>query len=372
VINPNVPESIERLLLKALAKERDDRFGTIEEMVTAFKAAIRGESLPDEWVDPATYVPPETVYGETPPLPPAAAPGAAAPVKKKTLKEKLPKRWWVAIPIVLVICLCGIINIANRQNQREPTEMPFIPEEVVNEGNQPNELSEEERLALENALDEAIRRVEENPEDPFAHLDLANAYLDLGEVEQALEEVAFGEPYAEDKVNYFEVAGDMFATRELWLPAFEMYIKAVTISGGGQLVGLADKFRQALYNASIDPGVEDLLFNAERRELRTQFAQVIVPTAQARFTLYHRDPNQALEMIDEVLEGNPEIPEARLVRAEALLQLDRPDEAEEILDSLAEQTLSPWLKVEVRRLLSQIHIRGQNANTIGCRELEVK
>jgi serine/threonine protein kinase len=357
VLNPNVPESIERLLLKALAKDRDDRFETIEQMVTAFKKAIRGETLPDEWVDPATYVPPETLQ-VGPSIPSSTAPpGTVEPVKQKAPKKKLPKRWWVAIPIALGLCLCGLVTLSviNNRNQGALTEIPFQPGEVVAaEGTKSPMPDEEKQPTLEAALDEAIRHVEENPEDPFAHLDLANAYLDLGDVGKALEEISLGEPRAEDKVNYFEVAGDMFATREIWLPALEMYLKAVNLSGGGQLLGLADKFRQALYNASIDPGVEDLLFNTERREMRTQFAQVIVPTARARFTLYHRDANQALQMIDDVLETDPDAPEARLVKAETLLKLDRPDEAEEILDALSEEELAPWLKVEVRRLLTQI------------------
>jgi serine/threonine protein kinase len=357
VLNPNVPESIERLLLKALAKDRGDRFETIEQMVTAFKKAIRGETLPDEWVDPATYVPPETLQ-VGPSIPSSTAPpGTVEPVKQKAPKKKLPKRWWVAIPIALGLCLCGLVTLSviNNRNQGALTEIPFQPGEVVAaEGTKSPMPDEEKQPTLEAALDEAIRHVEENPEDPFAHLDLANAYLDLGDVGKALEEISLGEPRAEDKVNYFEVAGDMFATREIWLPALEMYLKAVNLSGGGQLLGLADKFRQALYNASIDPGVEDLLFNTERREMRTQFAQVIVPTARARFTLYHRDANQALQMIDDVLETDPDAPEARLVKAETLLKLDRPDEAEEILDALSEEELAPWLKVEVRRLLTQI------------------
>jgi serine/threonine protein kinase len=356
-LNPNVPESIERLLLKALAKDRNDRFETVEEMVAAFKAAIQGEPLPDEWVNPATYVPPETLKVDTSTPPPIPPPGTVAPVKRRTLKERLPRRWWVAIPLVLGFCLCGLValSIINNQNQGQPTQMSFTPNEVVADvGIKSPKPGEKDRLALEQALDDAIRNVEENPEDAFAYLDLANAYLDLGDVGKALDEIANGERYAENDINYFEVAGDMFATREIWLPALEMYLKAVTLSGGGQLVGLADKFRQALYNASIDPGVEKLLFDTERRELRTKFAEVIVPTARARFTLYHRDPNDALVMIEGVLDANPDVPEARLVKAETLIKLGRPDEAEDILNALSEEELAPWLKVEARRLLTQL------------------
>jgi len=354
-LNPNVPESIERLLLKALAKDRNDRFETVEEMVAAFKAAIQGKPLPDEWVNPATYVPPDTLQVSS--SAPSPLPGTVAPVKRKTLKERLPRRWWLVFPIGIVFCLCGLVALSmiNNQNQGASTQVASTPADiVVDQGNKPPKPDEKDLPALQQALDDAIRNVEENPEDAFAYLDLANAYLDLGEVGKALDEVANGERYADNDINYFEVAGDMFATREIWLPALEMYLKAVTLSGGGQLTGLADKFRQALYNASIDPGVERLLFDNERREFRTKFAEVIVPTARARFTLYHRDPNDALVMIEGVLDANPDVPEARLVKAETLIKLDRPDEAEEILNALSEEQLPPWLKVETRRLLTQI------------------
>jgi serine/threonine-protein kinase len=39
-VNPNVPEGVERVLLKALAKERVDRFATVEALVEAFKSAL--------------------------------------------------------------------------------------------------------------------------------------------------------------------------------------------------------------------------------------------------------------------------------------------------------------------------------------------
>jgi serine/threonine protein kinase len=356
-INPNVPESIERLLLKALAKERNDRFESVEEMVGAFKAGIRGEPIPDEWVDPETYIPPETLKVERPTPPPQPLPGEAEPTKRKSFKERLPKRWWVAIPIVLGLCLCGLVtlSIINEQNAAEPTAPPLDPGSAeVDEGVKPPKPDDKNSLALEEALNRALKRVDENPEDPFAYLELANAYLDLGEMGMAYAEITAGESYAGNDVSYYEVAGDMFATREMWLFALEQYIKVMTISGGDQLPGLLDKFRQTVYNASIDQRAEELLFSTKSSELRTQFAKVIVPTARARFTLYHGDPNQALEMVDRVLETNPDVPEARLVKAEALIELGRYDEAEEILNVLFEEEMAPWLKVEVRRLRTEI------------------
>lgn len=45
-INPSVPESVERVLLKALAKERGDRYATVTELVAAFKAAWEAAGVP--------------------------------------------------------------------------------------------------------------------------------------------------------------------------------------------------------------------------------------------------------------------------------------------------------------------------------------
>ncbi len=46
LVNPSVPESVEKVLLKALAKERADRYATVSDMVEAFKAAWQAAGVP--------------------------------------------------------------------------------------------------------------------------------------------------------------------------------------------------------------------------------------------------------------------------------------------------------------------------------------
>ncbi|OQY21850.1 MAG: hypothetical protein B6I34_06775 [Anaerolineaceae bacterium 4572_32.1] len=45
-INPGVPRAIERVILKSLAKNPDDRFQTVSEMTAALEAAVRGAEMP--------------------------------------------------------------------------------------------------------------------------------------------------------------------------------------------------------------------------------------------------------------------------------------------------------------------------------------
>ena len=44
-INPQVPEHIQKFLLKALFKDKEDRFATVEEMVTVFRKVINGVDI---------------------------------------------------------------------------------------------------------------------------------------------------------------------------------------------------------------------------------------------------------------------------------------------------------------------------------------
>lgn len=46
-INPEITPAIEKVLLKALAKERNDRYTTPDEMMTAYRAALNAETLDD-------------------------------------------------------------------------------------------------------------------------------------------------------------------------------------------------------------------------------------------------------------------------------------------------------------------------------------
>ncbi|MFW5691040.1 MAG: protein kinase domain-containing protein [Chloroflexota bacterium] len=59
-INPAIPEAVEAVLMKALAKDRDDRYATPREMVDAYRRAVEGQriSAPASQVAPREQTPP--------------------------------------------------------------------------------------------------------------------------------------------------------------------------------------------------------------------------------------------------------------------------------------------------------------------------
>ncbi|MGC9397390.1 MAG: protein kinase domain-containing protein [Anaerolineae bacterium] len=74
---PDIPEVIERVILKALAKSPEDRFQTALEMVETLERAVEG--LPTEVILPPIPGGPTAVIPTPPPSPPAEAPAVPTP-----------------------------------------------------------------------------------------------------------------------------------------------------------------------------------------------------------------------------------------------------------------------------------------------------
>src|SRR3989304_4910795 len=103
-INPNLPEPFERFLLKALAKDRADRFPAVEEMMTALNRAV-DESGIKLASSPSTIL-------TTPAAPPvAAAPKPAAPTVAVHAPARKPisPLIWIGLSGLIVVVIVGIL-----------------------------------------------------------------------------------------------------------------------------------------------------------------------------------------------------------------------------------------------------------------------
>jgi tRNA A-37 threonylcarbamoyl transferase component Bud32 len=229
-INADLPEEIERMLLKALAKDPDDRFATVGEMLEAYRHAL-GEaaaqaSTPAAMVQPVEAaverpeavpegaVPDRVEPEETPPdeeMPEAlereglehvesvpaesisAAPVPAAPKPvPSSAAESAPARGWrslgwqyklaagsIIFGVVVGLTMVGLREIAERRGlDRNPARVRRLLDEAL------TALQDHDMERARGLYQEAM---EADPNQVPVYLEAADTMVDMGEPEMAME-----------------------------------------------------------------------------------------------------------------------------------------------------------------------------------------
>ena len=107
---PDVPEPLDRVTLKSLAKKREDRYQDAAHMRTELLAAGRGAAVgapaTDTWNQPTTVMAAAAVpSGSSPaPAPPSAGTGASAETEEEPERKR---RWWLWVLILLLLIAVG-------------------------------------------------------------------------------------------------------------------------------------------------------------------------------------------------------------------------------------------------------------------------
>lgn len=126
-IKPGFPESLERVLLKALAKEQDDRYASVAELLTAFESAAQMilSEAPTQTVAPEAQR--SDVAKQPAVVPPPIAPVAAHPVAVPPSPSKSRKALWIGLGIVVVIVVAAITLMAVSRNRPTPSPVAQPP-----------------------------------------------------------------------------------------------------------------------------------------------------------------------------------------------------------------------------------------------------
>ncbi|MBI5351376.1 MAG: protein kinase [Chloroflexi bacterium] len=343
-VNPKVPEPVQRVLLKSLAKDRLDRYETVEEMMKAFKDAWMEAGVPMQGTSitmrTAALASEQPTIAKTQTSSPV---NVAAPATRSPAKKRSP--WmWVGIGIILLLC-CMFAYVASRpKNPKTPDKATTVasiipvtnlPPTAVQATLMPSNISPEVGAAQD--------MVNQNPSDPNAHLKLALALWDAKEMHAALDELAQAANLAgPNNKDFFLSAAMEFKKREAWVPTAEMYLRLNQSYRVKEMpIEIQNDFNEAIFKATEQKEMP-LLFFERIDNADTPLGFV----ARGRYALFNGDINEAIMQLSNAEKLQPDMNEAALLRAEVEAKMGNKENARKILISLGSNPSVPeWIRI---------------------------
>jgi serine/threonine protein kinase len=358
-INPKVPESVERVLLKALAKERPDRYQDVASLVSAFKEAWVSAGVPMQG----------TAITMRPAQLKAAAPSARTVAAKNPAKKRTSPWPFIAGGMLLVVgCLFVLFvlrsdrllkNLASATATALVQVQPPIAQIAAIASPLPNGTSiasTSPMIATTQvpAVSTAQEIFNNNPSDPTAALNLSLSLWDSGQIRRCLDALSTSATLAgATNTQFFSNAGDQFKQRQAWLPAAAMYFRAIKSLGfgGKPSADMTSNYHQAIYQASAQADIESYLPFTSLGSVEQPMALV----AEARHDLYNGNPSQAQVLINQVKQIRPGMPEASLLQAEIDAKNGKTFEAKQLLQILiGDLNAADWVRAYAQNYLNEI------------------
>jgi len=217
-LNPDLPEPVQRLLLKALAKEPDDRFQSVEELIDTLAASLKSTLTP---------TPAETVASssETIVVPPPQ-PEAVERVQVRKVKQEPEKSrpWlWAVAGAVALLCLIVIALVLTRDVRQQRAVAPPTVEQtdVIPVPVDVEQLLEDARIAgdegnYRDALNMYQQAVENAPHLIPAYVDASQLLIKMGDIDQAIDMLVQGLEANPDSHELHKRVGGMALLTERW------------------------------------------------------------------------------------------------------------------------------------------------------------
>jgi len=337
-IKPDVPPALERVVLKALAKEKGDRYQKVADLAMAFGDAV---VEPTSGITPA---PEEEKAAE-----PAIAPSAAVEAEPAAPEAKPSRKRWLIIggaAAVLCVCCTGLFLASQAQkakvtptpiaqSETKPTPPPGGPTEMPPPGG-------------EDPVSQALRQVQANPNDPEAHFVLGNAYALQGDKAKALEEYERVVEMDPEHAEAYIKAGDMIAALGDFARAAEMYQRAADLEPDSVEANL--KAGQALWwERQIRPATE---YFGRVIKLDPDLPQ---PHAAIGIFLVGTDKlEEGREELEIALQQAPDLPEAHFGMGLYWKAVGEIEKARQEFEFVMRSDAKPLLKAEAQRELREL------------------
>jgi tetratricopeptide (TPR) repeat protein len=327
-VNPNVPQNIERLLLKALSKAREDRFQSVEQLIQAFRVAVlEGEGALIPGLDEAET---KVSAQEIPVEGEANAVGRGIHAGDTQDQSRPRRRWpWVVGGIGLTLLCLFVFGAIAENGGREAVDpsQDQAPVEVALDEPPPDEgleaLPSLEDFTDPEALFERAKRIEDN-ERPL----LASQY-------------------------YFR-AGELFLGKKRYIEASESFLRSLELGGRDidRPERAEDFFIEAIFKAAAEIPVYEQVERLER--IVPEWPELAIFTA--RTELHYGELETARQIITQFVDTNREHPLALSVLAEVHIMAHELDQAERIIAAELENSrkLSTWVRDHLKWLQSQI------------------
>ena len=356
LINPSVPDEVERVLLKALSKERTDRYESVEDLSAAFKQAWEDTDVDMAEVtitSPIQYAVPVT---------PSTSPTASTVVQAEIAPEtssiaepaKKKSKLWLAIIGGALLLLIGIFfaltsifdseEVSFNEFGDVPPTFPAPPPSNDSGDTLPPPRGGD---GMSPEIEEAIEWVADDPNEPYAHEALALAFLDARQFLPAYEQLNQALELAGDDLDFYYGLGFELMDRESWQGAAQVFLEALKIApeNDPEVQELRDLLHENLYKGAGMREISNFLSIEDVEQIDPPMMAI----AEARYELHHGDREEARRLLDEQKSITPNMPEARLLEAEMNLREHNPNEARIQLDNLMNDDYAPdwiWLLAE--------------------------
>ena len=381
--NPKISEAVERVLLKALAKDREDRYVNVPTLVDALRKSLqpvdRGEPFVPVPGDTNTVVaqkPQETVgvpvnsfsserieatvaSGEPEKVEPIdqrmdretlilPEDVAAVPELETLEKSNAPpkKRTWVSwiwVPLVVVFCLSSLVVAGRRIQERREGQQTATAEFLMQRVAQSTEEAAATRVAA--AITEVA--LPKPADSPMDYLDKAVALVEQNKFAEARDEYQVAFNKAGNNTEFYWGAGKKLADKGAWIAAAQVYIRLGTLLQKPYPPEYINAMHEAWYKAAKAPGFKEAL----PFEIMREIDPVMVEAAEARNLLFQNDVDKAGITIIQFIDRNPDYAEGNLLQIELALRWKQPQNARAYLEKLLGKPDVPtWIIAEARNI----------------------
>ena len=344
-IKPDIFPALERMVLKALAKEQDDRYQKVTELVLAFEDAV---------VEAASGVAPAPEEEEV--AEPAIVPSTVVEAKPAAPEARPSRRRWLIIggavtALLLLVCCAGLFLVSRVQKAKgtpTPGEPTPIAGSEIKATPSPEGPTKMPQPSGEDPVSRALRQVQANPDDPHAHLMLGNAYALQEEEVKALEEferaIELDPEYAEAYIR----AGDMLTAQRDFARAAEMYQRAADLEPDSIEANL--KAAQTLWlERQRRPAIQYF------RRLTELAPDLPLPyAARGIFLVNTGGLEEGREELETALGLDPELPEAHFGMGLYWKAEGGIEKARQEFEFVVRSDAKPWLVAEAGRELQEL------------------